>query len=111
MHGGCRLSPCKHVRAPSPLGDQNARLDLSKKHQHLCTFFSAVDLCNGLEDAYPEIFNDSVYLDIRLVVTEGILKLLQIMLAKARGQKWARRSGPDNDQQEDTYLSADGIDT
>ena len=81
MHGGCRLSPCKHVRAPSPLGDQNARLDLSKKHQHLCTFFSGEHSCftkhvaSELEDTYPEIFNDGVYFDIRLVVAEGIFQL------------------------------------
>jgi hypothetical protein len=97
---GCRLSTSKHVRAPSPLGDQHTRLDLSKKDQYLSTFISAEDSCfkqqavSGREDTYPEIFNDSVYFDVRLVVTEGILKLLQIMLAKARGQKWARSSEP-----------------
>ena len=108
------LLPSKHVRAPSPLGDQDARLDLSKSIsicvRSFCCGLAIHTADGGRQDTYPEIFDDSIYFDVRFVVSKGILEL-RLGVSKTTETKLNPKSRVDIDRRKFTYLGTDGINT
>ena len=109
------LLPSKHVRAPSPLGDQDARLDLSKSVsicvRSFCCGLAIHTADGGRQDTYPEIFNDSIYFDVRFVVSEGVFQLRKVDVSKTTETKINPKSRVDIDRRKFTYLGTDGINT
>jgi hypothetical protein len=64
----------------------------------------------GRQDTYPEIFDDSIYFDVRLVVSKGVLEL-RLGVSKTTETKIKPKSRVDIDRRKFTYLGTDGINT
>ena len=65
----------------------------------------------GRQDTYPEIFDDSIYFDVRLVVSEGVFQLRKVDVSKTTETKINPKSRVDIDRRKFTYLGTDGINT